>query len=264
MELDRYVPRHSPVHHADPRLKIVLAAAMILGIALLPVGAFGAFAVVWVAIAVVALIAKLGPLRLIRGSWVVLPFALVAVPLLFTRSGDPVLSLDLGPLHLTITDTGVRDVLTIVLKSWLSVQVALLLAYSTPFSGLVDGLRALRVPGIIVSIISFMYRYLAVLTDEASRMSRARAARSVAPPRGRSGGSVTWRARVTGAMVGSLFIRSYERSERVYAAMLARGFDGTFRSTALARPDDRALATFSLTLVAIVVFVVVVNAVAIA
>ena len=75
--------------------------------------------------------------------------------------------LEEGPaIVLTVTDTGLRDTLSIVAKSWLSVQAALLLAYTTPFSGLVDALRALRVPALIVDIISFMYRYLAVLTDE--------------------------------------------------------------------------------------------------
>lgn len=231
MELDRYIPRHSPAHRADPRLKIVLIVALVMGIALLPVGAFGAYLVVWLVLVAASAFARLGPLRLVRGSWVVLPFVLVAVPLLFTRPGEPILSFGLGPLELTITDTGLVDVLTIVAKSWLSVQAALLLAYTTPFAALVDALRALRVPAIIVSIIAFMYRYLAVLVDEATRMSRARLARSAAAPDGRSGGSVAWRARVTGAMVGSLFIRAYERSERIYAAMLSRGFQGHFSLT---------------------------------
>ena len=83
---------------------------------------------------------------------------------------------------------GLRDVLTIVAKSWLSVQVALLLAYTTPFPDLIDALRALRLPGVMVGIIGFMYRYLAVLTDEAGRMLRARDARSAAPVAGRGGG----------------------------------------------------------------------------
>ena len=59
-------------------------------------------------------------------------------------------------------------------------------------------------------------------------MSRARASRS-ADPDGHGGGSLAWRAKVTGAMVGSLFLRSYERGERIYAAMQARGFEGEFR-----------------------------------
>jgi cobalt/nickel transport system permease protein len=115
-----------------------------------------------------------------------------------------------------------------VIGSWLSVQVALLLAFTTPFHDLVDALRELRLPRILISIISFMYRYLAVLGDEGSRMLRARDARSGARE-GASGGSLRWRATVTGRMVGSLFLRAYERSERIYAAMQARGFEGEFR-----------------------------------
>ena len=80
----------------------------------------------------------------------------------------------------------------------------------------------------MVAIISFMYRYLAVLSSEATRMNRARAARS-ADRDGRGGGSLRWRATVTGHLVGSLFLRSYERSERIYGAMQARGFDGELR-----------------------------------
>jgi len=205
------------------------------------------------------MLAQLGPFRLVRGSWVVLPFVLVAVPLLFTRPGEVLLAFELGPLSLTITDAGLRDMLSIMAKSWLSVQAALLLAYTTAFADLIDALRALRVPAIMVSIIGFMYRYLAVLTDEAARMSRARQARSAAAPTGQTGGSMTWRARVTGAMVGSLFIRSYERSERIYAAMLARGFEGTFRTAELPHPDQRSLTWFALALAAVVVFVIAVN-----
>ena len=259
MELDRYIPRHSPAHGADARLKIVLAVAAILGIALLPVGAFAAYAIVWFVLVGASTLARLGPLRLVRGSWVVLPFVLVAVPLLFTRPGEALLTLELGPIVLTVTDAGLRDMLSIMAKSWLSVQAALLLAYTTPFADLVDALRALRLPAIIVSIISFMYRYLAVLTDEAGRMSRARQSRSAEAPQGRSGGSFMWRAKVTGSMVGSLFIRSYERSERIYSAMLARGFTGTFQSAELPRPDQRSLAWFTLALVAIGAFVLAVN-----
>ena len=259
MELDRYIPRHSPAHRAYARLKILLAAAAVLGLALLPVGAFAAYAVVWLVLVGASAFARLGPLRLARGSWVVLPFVLVAVPLLFTRPGEALLTLELGPITLSVTDAGLRDMLSIMAKSWLSVQAALLLAYTTPFADLIDALRALRIPTVIVSIISFMYRYLAVLTDEAGRMSRARRSRSAEAPRGRSGGSLTWRAKVTGSMVGSLFIRSYERSERIYAAMLARGFTGTFQSAESPRPDQRSLIWFAVMLTGISLFVIAVN-----
>ena len=100
-----------------------------------------------------------------------------------------------------------------------------------------------------------MYRYLAVLTAEAGRLNRARLSRS-AVVEGRGGGSVRWRAGVVGGMVGSLFLRSYERSERVYAAMQARGFDGEFRSMGgrpLATADWLAFAVVAAAIVAFVV-----------
>jgi cobalt/nickel transport system permease protein len=199
-------------------------------IALLPIGSFLALAVIWLVLVTCSTIAGLGPLRLSRGAVIALPFTLAAFPLIFTVQEQVITTLTLGPLDLTISAEGIRRFLTIVIGSWLSVQCALLLAFTTPFHDLIHALGALRVPRIIVSIISFMYRYLAVLTGEASRMLRARDSRSAAGPVGtRAGGSIRWRATVTGRMVGSLFLRAYERSERIYAAMQARGFEGTFR-----------------------------------
>lgn len=250
MDLDRAIARDSPLHRADPRLKLVGTVATILAIALVPIGGFAALGIAWLALAAAATLARLGPLRLSRGAVIALPFLLAAVPLIFTRTADPIGRI--GPL--TVSGEGVEMFATIALKSWLSVQAALLMTYTTPFHDLVDGMRDLRVPRILVAIIGFMYRYLAVLGDEASRMLRARASRSATAPGGRAGGGIGWRARVTGQMVGSLFIRSYERSERIYAAMQARGFDGTFRHLS-ARPITPAgWATFGLLLAALAGF----------
>jgi cobalt/nickel transport system permease protein len=82
-------------------------------------------------------------------------------------------------------------------------------------------MRGLYIPNVLVTLIGFTYRYLFVLVDEAMRLQTARDARSVG-----SGGTLFWRAKVLGAMVGSLFIRSYERSERIYQAMVSRGYAG--------------------------------------
>lgn len=150
---------------------------------------------------------------------------------------------------------------TIALKSWISVQAALLLAFTTPFHDLVDGLRQLRLPRVMVAIISFMYRYLAVLGEESTRMSRARASRSAGTPSGgKGGGSIAWRARVTGSMVGSLFLRSYERSERIYAAMQARGFEGEFRHLHSRSLEPAEYAVVALILAGCVAFTLAVNA----
>jgi cobalt/nickel transport system permease protein len=94
-----------------------------------------------------------------------------------------------------------------------------------------------------------MYRYIFVIADEALRLFRAREARS-ANPEGKAAGSIRWRASVLGGMIGSLFIRSYERSERIYAAMLSRGFDGEVRTL---RVQEMGLADV-LTMGAFIVF----------
>jgi cobalt/nickel transport system permease protein len=180
---------------------------------------------------------------------------LAALPLVFTRPGDPLATIEIGPIVLTISGQGLREFATIALKSWVSVQAALLLSFTTPFPDLVEALRRLRIPRLLVAIIGFMYRYLAVLSEEATRLNRARQSRS-AVVAGRAGGSLRWRAGVVGGMAGSLFIRSYERSERVYAAMQARGFDGEFRSMggrALTATDWTAFAIVAVALVAWVI-----------
>jgi cobalt/nickel transport system permease protein len=181
----------------------------------------------WLVLVACSSTAGLGPFRLSRSAIIALPFTLAAFPLIFTVQDQVFAAVTLGPIHLTLSAEGLRRFLTITTGSWLSVQVALLLAFTTPFHDLVDGLRALRLPRILVAIVSFMYRYMAVLGDESARMSRARDARSAGEGAG-TGGSIRWRATVTGRMVGSLFLRAYERSERIYAAMQARGFEGEF------------------------------------
>jgi cobalt/nickel transport system permease protein len=162
----------------------------------------------------------------LKRSFIALPFALVAVTVLFSIPGEPVASFHFIRWDLTITDAGLLRFVSIVIRSWLSVQMAILLVATTRFPDIVHALEHLRVPTILTTIIAFLYRYLFVLVDEVFRLLRARDARSAATPGFRSGGSVVWRAGVAGNMAGQLFLRSYERSDRVYNAMLARGYTG--------------------------------------
>ena len=226
--LDRYLPGDSIVHRADPRLKLALTLAFILATATLPPGAWLAFApmigIVWGAV----LLSRLSVPRVAFRSTIALPFAMVALPTIFNRPGDILFEIDVGLTVLEATTLGLTFFATVLLKSWTSVTAAVLLTATTPQIELLRALRAFRVPSIIIMIVSMTYRYLFVLTDEAQRMLRARQSRS-ASAGARSGGSVAWRARVTGNMAGSLFLRSLDRSERIYQAMLARGYDGTVR-----------------------------------
>jgi cobalt/nickel transport system permease protein len=242
------------MHASDARLKFLLTLAFILAVALLPIGAYVALFMAWLSIVAAAWSAHLGPWRTVRAAFLALPFMLAALPIVFTRGAPNLAELEVGPITLPVSEEGLRQFTTIALKSWISVQAALLLSFTTPFHDLIDGLRELRLPRVFVGIVSFMYRYLGVLGDEAHRMNRARISRSADRGGRGTGSSLAWRARVTGSMVGSLFLRSYERSERIYAAMQARGFDGELRYLPGPSIAPRALVLFAFTVTAIAAF----------
>ena len=210
------------MHGFDPRVKTLVTFGLIIGIVLTPERAWPAYPLLWALLGSLAEIGGLGALRLGRTAVIALPFALAALTLAFTTPGHQVLVL----AGLGITDAGLARFLAIVLKSWLATQAALLLAMTTPFTDLLWALSSLRVPAALVMILGFTYRYLFTLAEEAERLLRARASRSGALPSQKAGGSLRWRAQVAGSMIASLFLRSYERSERVYLAMRARGYDG--------------------------------------
>lgn len=245
---DRYQQKHSLVHQLDPRVKVVVAFLFILSTVLLPDGAWIAYLLSFCLLVLIAHISKLGASFAFRRSFIVLPFLLVAVTIIFTMPGEPVFSVNIWRWQLTASNTGLVRFASIVLRSWISIQMAILLVATTQFPDLIHALRHLRIPGILVSIISFMYRYMHVLVDETLRLLRAREARSARMPgesydqrrRLKPGGSLKWRARIAGNMVGQLFIRSYERSERVYNAMVARGYSGTLLTLNphVLSPDD--------------------------
>jgi cobalt/nickel transport system permease protein len=225
---DRYQEGQSLVHRLDPRVKVSVTFLFILSNLLLPDGAWAGFGLAWGLVLLVSAISTLGIAYALKRSIIAVPFALAAASVLFSLPGEALARLSVGPLHLVVTDAGLLRFASILVRSWLSVQMAVLLVATTQFPDLLHALRHLHVPGILVSIISFMYRYLFVLSDEALRLLRARQARSAAAAGGgKTGGSLAWRARTAGAMVGQLFLRSYERSDRIFNAMLARGYSGS-------------------------------------
>jgi cobalt/nickel transport system permease protein len=114
-------------------------------------------------------------------------------------------------------------ILTLLAKNSLAFLMMLVLGSVTPWRELLRAMRRLGVPGVLVATLQFMERYLHVLLDELQRMTRARRARSC-----RRTGILSWRS--LSGLVGSLLLRSFDRSERVHWAMLARGWDGTIRT----------------------------------
>ena len=176
----------------------------------------------------VAAASGIGIVRVFLRSLIALPFILIALPTVFTKPGAPAFDLFLGLFTLTATVEGMEFFSSVLIKSWASVTAAVLLTSTTPALSLLSALRSLKIPEILVTVVLLMYRYLFVLVEEAQRMLRARAARSasVGP---NSGGSLIWRAKGAGSMAGSLFVRTLDRSERIYMAMLSRGYDGDIR-----------------------------------
>ncbi len=237
--LDPYRPRAGVVHGLDPRVKLGLTLAFIVTTALTPPGAWPVYIVLCALALATALLSELGVGYVLKRALFALPFALAALPVLFTTAGAPLLTLP--PFALTLTAAGLARFTGIALKSWLSVQMAVILVGSTHFPDLLLAMRALKIPRLLAAIVGLMWRYLFVLADEALRLLRARESRSAVPFEAygrRVGGRLLWRARVAGGMVGNLFLRAFDRADRIYAAMLARGYDGDVR--ALPRPPLRA------------------------
>ena len=109
-------------------------------------------------------------------------------------------------------------------KALLGATVSILLTATTGIPELLKGLTRLRVPAIFVCLISFMVRYLELIIGDLGRMRSGMAARCYRP-------RWLWQAKPLAAAAGSLFIRSYERGERIHAAMLARGYTGVMPDT---------------------------------
>ncbi|MDI3280699.1 MAG: cobalt ECF transporter T component CbiQ [Bacillota bacterium] len=190
----------SPLRDLDPRVKVVALLSLVLVVVLWP------RLTSWQVLGYLGLLLALArwarlPLRpLVERSLAVVPFlALVAVAPRGLQLAGPIFA-----------------------RGALSALAMVILTSATPFPELLSALARLGLPRPLVLILSFMYRYTFILVDEAERMYRAWQGRAVSRQR-----RVLWQS--LGGVIASLFLRSYERGERVYAAMAARGFDGEIR-----------------------------------
>ncbi len=221
-----HVDGHSPVHRLAPEAKVVAVFAFVVAVALTPREALWAFGLDALALLAVARVARI-PLRfLFTRMLVVLPFVLFALLLPFIAEGERT-----TVLGVSVAVEGLWGMATILSRSLLGVAASVLLAATTEVPRILRGLERLRVPPVLTAIAAFMLRYLEVIAGELGRMRRAMTARGYDP-------RWLWQAKPIAAGAGALFIRSYERGERVHAAMLARGWDGRMPDLI----DDRAAA----------------------
>ena len=224
--LDQYSEGNSLIHRLDPRTKLITTLCFILVVVLTPMSRWEAFALYFVMVATLIIISRVPVLYVLKRSLVIIPFVLlIAIFIPFFKGGEVAGSYNIGFWEVTVTHSGIQLFLNILAKAWLSILSLILLTATTRFSSLLRGMEQLRLPRVMVMILSFMYRYIFVLVDEVMRMRQARDSRNL-------GGGRLRQIRTVGNMIGTLFIRSYERGERVYAAMMARGFDGQARTMA--------------------------------
>ncbi len=209
-----HLPGHSPVHRLPAHVKIVAAFLTIVVIVLTPPTPAWVFMAYTVVVVGVVALSGIGPATVLRRMRVEIPFVAFAVLLPFVGQGQRI---PIGPLELS--EPGLLAAWNILAKATLTLLVSVTLASTTSATDLVAGLQRLRVPDLLVQIVSAMVRYVHVVSQEWSRMSRARAARGFTARGPRS----WW---VLGQSVGTLFIRSYERGERVHLAMVSRGYSG--------------------------------------
>jgi cobalt/nickel transport system permease protein len=205
----------SPLHRVAPQVKIVTAFGLVCAIALTPRTAIWAFAVYGAIVAGLIVIARLPIAFIARRAIVLIPFLLVALLLPIVGSGERV-----DVLGLSLSEQGIWDMWNVFVKAGLGFLVAVVLAATTEVADLLRGLDALHMPRIVTSIIGFAVRYIDIVGADFGRVRVALASRGY---RGRS--LATWG--VYAKTIGSVFVRTYERGERVYLAMLSRVYTGS-------------------------------------
>jgi cobalt/nickel transport system permease protein len=214
-----YYSAYSPVHRLAGHVKILALVGLMIVVVATPGQWYAAFASYLGGLLVVIALSRVPLTYLLPRMVVEVPFIVFAVLLPF---------LALGPrtefLGLTVSAPGLLAAWTLLAKATLGVLAGLTLAATTEPQEVVRGLERLRLPNTMVQIMAFMIRYLEVVGDDLRRQQIALASRGFSARNPRH-----WP--ILARSAGTLFIRSYERGERVYLAMLSRGYTGRMPRT---------------------------------
>lgn len=197
--LDRHSRLDSPIHRLPAGVKLIAAVTLATAAVAIPRSQALWLAVLSAPPLIVAAVSRV-PWKFLAGRMLLLEPLVIAMAALLLLQPD-----------------GGRAFLFLLARTSLCLFTMILLAGTTPFDDLLQVLRKLRVPALLVTTLALMYRYLFVLIDESQRMKRARMSRTFVNRRTRS-----WR--VSATIIGLLFLRASERAERIYDAMCARGW----------------------------------------
>lgn len=209
-----YLHRHSVIHSLPSHAKIVAALLFILVVVSTPIHRWQAFVGYFLVLLITVAAAKIPFALMFKRALIEIPFIFFALLMPFFGTGE---RFEVAGLNLY--REGLLAGAGIFVKGTLGVITAIILSTSTTAREILRGLERLKLPSLMVQIASFMLRYVNVVNDEMERMKVARESRGF-----EATGIKHWRVLATAA--GALFIRSYERGERVHLSMLSRGYEG--------------------------------------
>lgn len=202
------------LHRLRPQTKIAAAFLFVFAVVTTPREAVWAFGVYAAMIAGLAAWAQLGFRFVATRMTIAIPFVLAALLFPFIAGGEKI-----AAFGFDLSRSGLWDMWNVLAKATLGLMTSIVLAGTTEVPTMLKGLEALRVPRVITAIMGFMIRYLDVILGEFCRMRVAMQSRAYDP---------TWIGQIKpyATSAGTIFVRSYERGERVYLAMASRGYEG--------------------------------------
>lgn len=213
--LDRLATGDTALHRLDPRAKVLVTLVFIISV--VSFGKYEISAMIPFLIFPVVMVA-LGDLPasyILKKIALLSPFALIVG--IFNPFFDRQILVQMGPIHIS---GGWVSFASIALRAFLTVGAALIMIAVTGFSAGCNALERMGMPKAFVVQLLFLYRYIFVLTEEGGRTARARELRTF--------GGKGMEMKAFASLVGNLLLRTWERAERVYRAMLCRGFNGEF------------------------------------
>lgn len=237
-----YRPGDSALHRLPPQCKLLGAVMFVLVVVATPRAEFWAFAVYAGLLATLLMAARIPVPFVLRRMTIEVPFVAFAFLVPFVARGPQV-----EILGIVVSHPGLLDAWNILAKATVGVMTAVLLAATTEPRDILRGAERLRLPPTLAQIATFMLRYVDVVIDDLRRMRLARESRGFV-----ARGPRAWA--ILARTAGALFVRSYERGERVYLAMVSRGYTGTMPAMAdvpATRIEWAAAATFPLAAVAV-------------
>ncbi len=222
--LEESARRNFFLQKLDPRIKILAAFTGIICVTLIQ--SILLYLIILSATVFLATASRINVKDFILRSLTFIVFftALIALPLPFTTPGEIIAQTNIIGLKITITREGVYAALSLVLRVWTALTLLNLLVMSTSFDKITVALSSLRAPRLFTVTFDLTLKYIFVFVHEAMRVSRAQEARRFWKP------SFLERVKSVIPVASNILLRSNVKASNIYNAMLARGFDGSYRS----------------------------------